>query len=277
MLNNHDIGTKIDDSYLIKEREVDPKAYPEFSHISAGFFYDILPNPKLLEKPEFVYIPKSILTGKRNHKIEFIISMWNLAWEAGQHRHIVKTFPKELKWLNAYRGQNIYLVPNYSFHKYDAYSPLFHLLKKDTLKRFGLPLIKKGHWPIMMPDRWLDRMLPKDFIERLACSIAYQLWPFIHSGSKISAFSKSDPIKILAHNLDFWAANIYMLIQKRVLSYKPGNLSERQIKKVKGVENLLPADVIISPPRGGGFLWWGETEATETCNEWSIQRTRAES
>jgi hypothetical protein len=34
--------------------------------------------------------------------------------------------------------------------RYDEFAPLYHLLKRDTCEMFGLPLLARGCWPLVM-------------------------------------------------------------------------------------------------------------------------------
>jgi hypothetical protein len=98
--------------------------------------------------------------------------------------------------------------------RYYEYAPLFHLLPKPTLDRFGLPLVCRGQWPFLADWRNVDRFLPRDFAQSLSRAWAATVWPHLNSGSRLSAFSADDPIRLLARNLDFWLPPVTTVIQE---------------------------------------------------------------
>jgi hypothetical protein len=82
-------------------------------------------------------------------------------------------------------------------------SPLLYLLPATTLDRFGLPYSGRA---LAVRNRGHGRrsVSPADFEARLGRAWAWTVWPHLNSGSGLAAFSHDDPIKLLAHNLDFW-------------------------------------------------------------------------
>src|SRR4051794_17149750 len=59
---------------------------------------------------------------------------------------------------------------------YFEHAPLFHLLPAATLKRYGMPMLRAGHWPFLMDTTRIDHYLPKDFEHRLAQAWAATVW-----------------------------------------------------------------------------------------------------
>ncbi len=43
--------------------------------------------------------------------------------------------------------------------------------------------------------------------------MAWIVWPHLVSGSRLSAFSPDDPIRLLAHNPDLWLPAVTAVIQ----------------------------------------------------------------
>jgi hypothetical protein len=200
------------DFHLAKGADRLPENFPELSNLSAAFFYQFVPRPAETLPPEFVYISldrEKSLTNKGRLLTELAISHWNTLWEAGHLRSefvpqvFPRGFPKRLEWLTKYQHVNLYLIPDDCKTKYDALSPLYHLLPLRTVQRFALPALNRGLWPPSLGNDVLLSHIEKDFDERLSQAFANHVWPILSSGSKIRSFSKDDPIVILAHNLNF--------------------------------------------------------------------------
>ena len=214
---------------LDPNNEEDVAGFPEIYNVSSAFIFEFMPRPKVERLPEFVYIniydeddqtenveragklPR--LSSRQNMSLFGSVAEWNVAWEAGHLRPEwfaeKEDVAEEVRRLGQYEGHNIYLLPKVGHNRYYALQPLFHLLPYKTLQRFGLPLIKRGQWPHMVANPWIGELLPVDFDARLAQAFAYHIWPLLSSGSGIWAFSKNDPLKLLAHNLDFWLPYAY--------------------------------------------------------------------
>jgi hypothetical protein len=170
---------------IAKGEELHPDAFPVLYNLSSAFIYRFMLQSPERRLPEYIYInPNSHqFLDHREHTLHvwYEILRWNLAWEAGHLRHAMfgDELPSSLKWLHPFQDQNIYLVPRFSFHRYEAYAPLFHMLSEQTLKQFGLPTLRRGLWPpleCLLPDH----LLPKDFDSRLSRAFAYHIWPLIN-------------------------------------------------------------------------------------------------
>ena len=131
---------------------------------------------------------------------------WNQLWEAAQFRRRFfdeNDLTPDLAKI-ADRGDfNIILVPRTQSRLYE-YAPLYHLLSRSTCERFGLPLLGRGQWPFGVENVDIAKYLPVDFERRLSQAWAATVWRHLNSGSGLTAFSRDDPIRLLAHNLDFW-------------------------------------------------------------------------
>lgn len=250
--------------------------FPFLLNMSAAFMYQFLPSPKKKLNPEFVYIaaPKGGLFKTKTTKrmvFEVFITEWNMAWEANALREKIMydKLPKSLEILKRYKDKNIFILPIFSCQRYEAYSPLLHLLPLKTCERFGLPTIRKGLWPHMMHHWYYDELLPKDFDLKLSQAFAFHVWPYLNSGSKINSFTGNDPIRILAHNLDFWLPYIYQVAENRLKTFPRAPFdNDKQFNKLIKINNALPNDVQrVNRPYKGGTVWRGEDDAWEATKE----------
>jgi len=259
--------------YLATEDELNSNEYPCLDNISSAMIFQFMPRPKKPKSPEFVYIKVDLkvkLKEDENTKTLNRIAEWNLAWEAAQLRSEMfgADLPNRLKFLEKFPDQNIYLLPKIRNHRYYSYLPLFHLLPLNILKKFGLPLLTKGIWPFIMERGRIDELLPIDFDQRLSQALAFYLWPKLRLGSPISAFSSLDPIKILAHNLDYWLPHIYKVAEQRLI-----DLGRVSFENAKQELTLMEArkegseDIELNRPLFGGKIWMGEGEANEATKE----------
>jgi hypothetical protein len=253
-----------------------PTSYPKLDNLSAGHIYTFIPRPTKLEPPEFVYVPgpyREPLDDNYSTKAFVTITKWNALWEAGQLRPEFlpseKDFPKELNWLKKYKGSNLYLIPEGQNVKYDAYVPLYHLLPYNTLLRHKLPAIKAGLWPPWAaPRRELSLFITHDFSVRFSTAFASHIWSLIDSGSRIRAFSKEYPLKLLAHNLDFWLPYAALAIEKRLrrFGFVPFENVEQR-KHLETLRNKMPIGIRVGRPKRGGTIWAGEREAWDVTKE----------
>jgi hypothetical protein len=88
------------------------------------------------------------------------------------------------------------------------------------------------------------------------------LWP----QSPISAFSRDDPVRLLAHNLDFWVPPVTEVIQD-ILRELPSSESSTEEDLPQGpvvLEDGTPlTGAAFGRPRMGSDVWRGEAEAAE--------------
>jgi hypothetical protein len=261
---------------LAAGEELRPVVYPRLGNISAGHLYTFVPRPPKLEPPEFVYVPgpyRQSLGDNYSTKALLTITKWNALWEAGQLRPEFlpndKDFPNELIWVKKYKGSNLYLIPDGQNAKYDAYVPLYHLLPYSKLLGHKLPAFKAGLWPPWAAPRpELSSFITHDFSTRLSTAFASYIWPLIDSGSRINAFSKEYPIRLLAHNLNFWLPYATLALEKRlkVFGLVPFENSEQR-KRLQTLKEKMPKGIYAGRPRRGGTIWAGEQEAWEVAKE----------
>jgi len=114
----------------------------------------------------------------------------------------------------------------------------------------------------------VDKVIPQDFDSRLSQAFASHVWHYIDSGSRLSAFSASDPLQLLAHNLDFWLPHIYSVAERRIhdLGRVPYDDSKQADTLRKALEKC-PTHMDINRPLYGGKIWMGETEARVATRE----------
>lgn len=210
------------------------------------------------------YSPIKTLLQKTD--INVFVSQWNSSWEAGRFRFDMyeDDIPNSLKWLHQYKSNNIYLLPKFPIKNYFLYSTIYHLLPKHILEYNRLPLLKRGNWPhsIVFPQYY--EILPKDFDNRLSKAFSFYIWPHLLSSSSIHSFTENDPLKILAHNLNFWLPVITKAIEEKISSWGriPSEGDEQELELIK-YRNEIPEDSESNRPYYGGYLWYGENESKE--------------
>lgn len=240
-----------------------PDIYPRLSNISVGFLARAVIRPAGPALPtEYVYVK---IGGKRDGAL-YRISLWNLNWETaqlrGRIRHLVMGLPKELRPIVKWRDDiNVTWVPFEGGHRYHAYAPLFHLLPRRTVERYGLPLIPSGIWPSMFLSE--RRSIPPDFDERLSRAFAAHVWPHLCSGSRIDAFSRDDPLRLLAHSLDFWLGPITEVIHDWLPLFGRARADRAEARLIARQRADLEPGVLANRPMRGGTLWSGEELARE--------------
>ena len=129
-------------------------------------------------------------------------------------------------------------------------------------------MLKKGLWPPSIPWGKYDNIVSKDFDNRLSAAFAYHIWPLLVSQSGMASFSMTDPLRILAHNLDFWLPYIQSVAEDRLGCFdrvKPEG--KDVIKKLNKIKKELPSGVKAGTPRMGGSIWTGEEDAREATRE----------
>lgn len=248
-----------------------PDQYPRLANISAAFTYNAMLRPDEPTRPEYVTVPmraRSFRDGEAM-RLEVAVSQWNTLWEAGQYRRRMfdeSDLPAQLHRIADQGDHNVVFVPR-SRSRYYEYAPLFHLLPASTLRRFGLPQLAAGQWPfsIQMGDN-VDDYLPVDFEDRLSRAWAAAVWRHLLPGSPLRGFSNDDPVRLLAHNLDYWIPAVTDTIEDALRTFPLADkgITERPVTLIDGSE--LPG-VLIGNPRKGGTLWQGEAEAAEVLTE----------
>ena len=82
-------------------------------------------------------------------------------------------------------------------------------------------------------------------------------------GSPLRAFSGSDPIRLLAHNLDFWLPPVTAVIENilRDLPVVDHRVEGGLIRML--TDGSVFEGAVVANPRVGTDLWRGEAEAAE--------------
>ncbi len=256
-----------------RPEEMSADEFPELTSISPRFFYRFLPIPdESPPVPEYVYVPTAEdcgLMDDERYRYELFISDWNNTWEAGAWRSAKLDFrgPDRLRWVIE-RKANVRLVSRVAAHSYDAFVPLYHLLPRGTLERFGLPPLRRGIWPHLRQDHLLGHVLPADFDGRLEEAITYHLWPLLGARGAPSCFSSSDPIRMLSHNLDYWLPYIDIVVQTRMRGFRRTEMEgDSERADYLAHKDQMPPGVTLQTPLRGGTLWLGEQEVMEATRQ----------
>jgi hypothetical protein len=131
-----------------------------------------------------------------------------------------------------------------------------------VLERHGLPLLLAGQWPFLSDIHQPDRYLPADFDRRLARAWAAVVWGHIfHHKSPMRGFSDSDPIRLLAHNLDYWLPAVTDAIQEELREW-PESDNGIVAGSVRLEDGTVFEGAVRANPRMGGDVWAGEEEAS---------------
>jgi len=240
---------------FLPAEEATPDVYPSLYNISAGMLFAGVVRPTKPELPDYVAIEMD----GRSLELGGQVGMWNILWEAGQFRRRFfdeEDLPASIARIANLGDINTILVPR-TQSRYFEYEPLFHLLPKATLDRFRLPLLRRGQWPFMADPGNVDRYLSPDFGERLAKAWAWTVWPYLNSGSRLGAFSKDDPIRLLTHNLDFWVPPVTTVVQETLRAF-PEVDKGKAIGPVPLEDGGFFEDALTGNPRMGGPIWMGD-------------------
>jgi hypothetical protein len=240
---------------------LEPDMYPRMTNLSAGHMFRAVVHADLPERPEFVTVPRDDMNTVAG---QLAVAKWNMVWEAAQFRRRFfddDELPSPFAEIADSGDVNVVFVPR-TETRYFEYAPMFHLLSRRTAERFGLPLLHAAQWPFVMRHADVDRYLPADFADRLARGWASAVWRHLVSGSPVSAFSGDDPIRLLAHDLDFWLPAVTRAIED-LLGEFPVVDNGIEPGEVPLVDGSILAGATLANPRAGGDLWRGEQEAGE--------------
>lgn len=241
-----------------------PGWYPRLGNMSAAFMFRAVIRPDTPIRPEYVTIPMRAATRDARLTKQLAVSKWNMLWEAAQYRRRFFTedeCPPEMLKIVDQGDLNVVFVPR-TRTRFFEYAPLFHLLPRRTLERFGLPLYRGGQWPFIS-DVWSpDRYLPADFERRLSQAWAATVWRHLMPGSPLVGFTSNDPIRLLAHDLDFWIPPLTEVMETEMRTWpEVDNGVEPQLAPLDDGSVLSTATA--ANPRVGGDLWTGEDAAAE--------------
>lgn len=97
------------------------------------------------------------------------------------------------------------------------------------------------------------------------------MWRHLVPGSPLRGFSTHDPVRLLAHNLDYWIPAVTETIEDTPRTFP---LSDRGVAEAVALDDdgsELPG-VLIGNPRMGGDLWRGEADAAKALSD-VVERT----
>ena len=138
-------------------------------------------------------------------------------------------------------------------------------LERDELfepsQRHGLPLMRVAIWPYIAPIGPVDRYLAADFETRLSRAWASAVWRHLIPGSPLRGFSASDPIRLLAHNLDFWLPPVTAAMEEILRDRSV--IGETEEGPVPLDDGTILDGAVAAGPRAGGDVWRGEAEAAD--------------
>lgn len=252
--------------------------FPRLWNMSAGFMARAVTRPIDPEPTGYVRmcLPRGLHRDDEDLKTQLAVVKWNLFWESAQFRRRYfdeDELPPPMAKLADRGDVNITFVPQ-SRSDYYAYAPLYHLLSRRTLERFGLPLLARGCWPFTMESVDIDKHLPTDFATRLARAWASAVWPHLDSGSTLAAYRSDEPIRLLAHNLDFWLPAVTSVIEQELGSFPLGGSEEVLERPVTLEDGSVLEGATWGRPRKGGDVWSGEDEAQDFL-AWTIEEADA--
>ena len=265
-----------DEAHATGDR-LQPDQFPRMFNVSAGFVYSRMLRPAAPAPLEFVSVPFWGSEGLLTDRAFVAVSRWNTAWEAAQFRR--RLFAKHELTPQMYaiadRGDvNVIFVPHTST-RYFEYATLHHLLPRTALERHAIPRLSSGMWPAEI-DATKDRYLPSDYPQRLSRAWAEAVWPRLMPGVGQRAFSSDDPIRVLAHDLDYWVPPATAVAQEILRGYplvksEAVQVTDYQVELADGTA----IDATIGPPRMGGDLWRGEEEAAKAV-DWVVEEADRE-
>jgi len=253
-------------STLMEPHEVDRVKYPRMGSISAGHTMQAMVRPLTADPLEYVTIDLRANSLNRDEDVKELVAVakWNTVWESAQFRRRYfdeDELSEQMRRIADVGDVNVTLVPRTAARYYE-YAPLFHLLSVRTLDKFGLPFLRGGLWPYMTHYVDIDDFLPADFEARLARAWAWTVWPHLNSGSKMSAFRRHEPLRLLAHNLDYWLPPVTTIIQDRLRSFPEVNTGAK-LGPIPLIDGSFLDGAVAGYPRMAGDVWTGESEAQE--------------
>lgn len=251
---------------IVTDTEFDRDEFPNLWNLSSAFLFGQLPVPKENKTPEFVFLQDYDFQKGYSENI-VTIAEWNMVWEVAHLRSdfFWQKLPSGLDWLKNFEDINLYLVPDNKQTPYSTYEPFLHILPIKTRQKFGLPLLKKGKWPFTLDHDTIinQRIIKRNFTSQLSKAFAYHIWPILDKQNRLSAFSSSDSLSLLAHNLKFWMPYLYAAIEDRIKEF--GRVEPENKKQIKKIEKLQKQykDIDVKLPLMGGTIWQGEDDAWE--------------
>ncbi|WP_211239336.1 sigma-70 family RNA polymerase sigma factor [Actinokineospora inagensis] len=236
--------------------------YPRLWTLSPAPLHRRMLRAREPEAPEFVTLPMSGGNSESTSVLVGQVAKWNMQWEAAQFRRRVMAEEDLSPRMLAIAEQgdvNVVFIPR-TRSRYHEYAPLFHLLPRTVVERHGLPLLHGGHWPFLAEHTPVDPYLPTNFAEALSRAWASVVWHDLMSGSPMAAFTRDDPVRLLAHNLDFWLPAVTSVLQESLSKFpQVGDVVTAEPPRL--VDGSPLTGTYWDAPRQGGDVWLGETDA----------------
>lgn len=244
------------------------ETYPHLRNVSVGFMYKRVARAMEPVPPEYVTLPLE-RRDSYSHGHMVAIAKWNLLWESAQFRHRYfddeDELPPDVGEIADRGDVNVIFLPRTATRYYE-YAPMYHLLSRSQVQRGGLPLVGTGIWPYTAGLSDPDRYLPADFGSRLSLAWASAVWRHLSPGSPPSAFSTTDPVRLLAHNLDFWIPPVTAVMED-ILRGFPVVDEQTAEEPVPLVDGSVLEGTVVASARMGGTLWRGEAWAADVLEE----------
>lgn len=263
---------------IAKDSYDEERLEPGLMALSPAFVFRLIPVPKnqqslKAQDSTFIILPygeKDLsITREADAKLFNFVSDWNVLWEAGWTRSEILDFPPQLNWLKRFSGQRIQLLFK-SFDKTPVhYMALYHLLPIEIRRKYDLPLIRQGKWPILAPFALnLERAhIP---VQNLRGAFADFIWPFLFQGRTFKsryAYSRNSPLIILSESLDFWADHLHEVIEERWSGFPRVPFDRDDRDQIKDALRASNNEINFLRPRIGGMIWSGEDEAIKVIRE----------
>lgn len=254
-----------------------PDLYPRMFNLSPRFIYTSILRACDPAPPEYVTVPmvSPAFDDGDALRLELAVARWNSTWEAAQFRRRIfgeTDLPPQIFRIADKGDVNVIFVPR-TTSRYYEYAPLFHLLPARTAHRFGLPQLAAGQWPFAIRTVDFDEYLPADFSSRLSRAWASVVWRHLFPVSPLRGFSRDDPIRLLAHNLDFWLPPVTEVMEG-VLRTFPLTEDDLDAKPVRLEDGSILPGAVMASPRTDGDIWAGEVQASEIITD-VVQRADA--
>lgn len=270
-LHTSDLDDLDGSDFLVPAAETSPEMYPYMSNMSAAFMFQAVLVSVSPKPTEYVTLRMGQGLAENTMMKQLAVAKWNMMWEAGHYRRRIfdeGELPDDMRRIANIGDVNVMFVPR-TRSRYYEYAPLLHLLRRSTLERFGLPLVRAGQWPFVMDTTGPDRFLPPDFEQRLANAWSWEIWRRLVPGSPLSAFSKDEPVRLLSHNLDFWIPPVTEVI-RTILGDFPEVDKGVTPEGVRLEDGTFLDGAVKGNPRKGGPIWIGEEDAAEAL-DWTIE------
>ena len=148
--------------HYLADPEVSADQFPRLWNISAGSIYQRVIRTLEPNSPEYVTVP--LPPGAwGDDRLAMAVVKWNLMWEGAQFRRRMfseEDLPPQLREIAERGDLNVIFVPK-TDSRYYEYAPLFHLLPRPTVERYGLPLLRSGQWPYMAEIGRIEPFIPR--------------------------------------------------------------------------------------------------------------------